>query len=694
MLPLSFVVTSLALTAPPDPRPAVDRHGDALPKGAVARLGSIRFRGPATWGLGYSGDGKRLLAPDAKVIRVWDAETGKPLPDIACPPSDGECQIEGMVMVGERVLRTGGTGIGPRAKQFLFVGSAEDGKEIRRVATDNHKPVISGNQMTPQAALSADGRKLAVMSHPDGVELWDVGKEKPVAELGKDSCGPVALSADGGVFCTVHHTPRVVRVWDTAGGKMRSELEVKQAVRLLRVSADGKRAVASVMKQPEMKDGKLVPPADPHALVVWDLDAGKEVGSIQLAAWPYDFKLVGSDAVVVGVGMTEAEPSARTLARWNLKTLKREWETPFSPPERFGRRAGWIAVAPDGTRTAVAGLSGPVAVFDTATGKRVNEPTGHSGPVRAVVFSADGTAVTSLGVGEQRTWDAATGELKSSAAPPEVLGQYAGMVVADGVGVWPAHAKGGTEVVGLDVTKGEVRWRFTSQFKHVARALSADGKRVLVFGGEQEYAPDTFAVYDGPTGKLAHEWTCPNTVHLLSPLALSADGGRLWAAGTKVDNATPRNPTPRTVLRGFRTTDGEERSEIDLPVGTSVNGAHGLLDRLVVPAADGSAVATAGYGVGVAVTSLGREPTTRKFEGAKVKPTAAVYSPDGKRLAAFGGHSTAVWVYKLDGPDDQPPQEFDGKGAGVTAAAFSPDGAKLGVGYADGTVLVWEVGKK
>src|SRR5262249_54878134 len=62
--------------------PATDRHGDALPEGAFARMGTVRLRGAAA-PLVFSSDGK-VLASVAQGSRlwevvVWEVATGKPL---------------------------------------------------------------------------------------------------------------------------------------------------------------------------------------------------------------------------------------------------------------------------------------------------------------------------------------------------------------------------------------------------------------------------------------------------------------------------------------------------------------------------------------------------------------------------------------------------------------------------------------
>lgn len=59
----------------------VDRLGDPLPEGALARLGTMRFRhqGNVTFA-GYSGDGATLITYSADgTLRFWDARNGKEL---------------------------------------------------------------------------------------------------------------------------------------------------------------------------------------------------------------------------------------------------------------------------------------------------------------------------------------------------------------------------------------------------------------------------------------------------------------------------------------------------------------------------------------------------------------------------------------------------------------------------------------
>src|SRR5204863_10094040 len=70
-------VPALAVAQPP----RLDLHGDQLPEGALARLGTLRWRSDTGYtALAYSPDGKVLAcATGDHVIRLLDADSGKEL---------------------------------------------------------------------------------------------------------------------------------------------------------------------------------------------------------------------------------------------------------------------------------------------------------------------------------------------------------------------------------------------------------------------------------------------------------------------------------------------------------------------------------------------------------------------------------------------------------------------------------------
>src|SRR5436305_2885444 len=78
-----FVPVCFLLLGSPAPaedvKPAVDLHGDALPAGAIARLGTVRLRHGAH-GLAFAPDSKTFASAGSDHhIRIWEVASGKEL---------------------------------------------------------------------------------------------------------------------------------------------------------------------------------------------------------------------------------------------------------------------------------------------------------------------------------------------------------------------------------------------------------------------------------------------------------------------------------------------------------------------------------------------------------------------------------------------------------------------------------------
>src|SRR5438067_5774816 len=91
MMPISRLLACLLLVsvadiqaAPPAEKPRLDAHGDPLPDGALARLGTVRLRdGNHFSTFSLSPDGKTLaVGSNNQLIRFYDAGTGKEIRQI------------------------------------------------------------------------------------------------------------------------------------------------------------------------------------------------------------------------------------------------------------------------------------------------------------------------------------------------------------------------------------------------------------------------------------------------------------------------------------------------------------------------------------------------------------------------------------------------------------------------------------
>src|SRR5678816_2090241 len=87
---LSAVVAGLTRAEEPAASPMVrtDLYGDPLPPGAIARLGTTRYRHPGgITGLHFLPDNKTVIGVGTESrLSVWEAETGKRLREISVAP--------------------------------------------------------------------------------------------------------------------------------------------------------------------------------------------------------------------------------------------------------------------------------------------------------------------------------------------------------------------------------------------------------------------------------------------------------------------------------------------------------------------------------------------------------------------------------------------------------------------------------
>src|SRR4051794_10051958 len=83
--------TAPAPVPPPGaPAPGRDQFGARLPKGAVARLGTLRLRhGDGLERVALSADGKRVVSSGRSAVRFWDTTTGQELmPPLTADPGE------------------------------------------------------------------------------------------------------------------------------------------------------------------------------------------------------------------------------------------------------------------------------------------------------------------------------------------------------------------------------------------------------------------------------------------------------------------------------------------------------------------------------------------------------------------------------------------------------------------------------
>ena len=667
---------SLAPEQPARKQPArTDRHGDPLPDGAVARLGTVRWRTTDEIDvLAYAPDGKTLaaatqegiylFAPDGRVRKILRPDA--PVVERLAFSPDGKrlaCSV-----VGSHGVR------GDRS--VVQIWELPAGRKLRQFVAD---PV-------QWLGWSPGGDPLAVLLVKGAIVLRDFAAGKERRFEAEDIPGPPrkvygCSYAPAARILAVADQQRRLHVWDAATGKRCALLTPKcQFVRKLALSPDGRRLASLTLDERhkpgvhlwEVGTGKLLhtlaadqeylnslaftPDGKTLATVGWidvrcfDVATGRERSR---SGRP-------NESMAFGIEVAFA-PDSRTLATterhsgairlWNVASGKAE-----PAPAGHTHTPNRISFSPDGSRVASGGeLDGTVFVWDVKTAAPLTQVR-RRGWVRSCLFSADGKVVYSSRTDSRLEFvDAATGRVLhhitiADAERPDTKQGNLDMHLSDDgrtlVALSASHPEkpGGHGEEGLLLTGWDVKTRkrlFLRRRDRFLRwpAVSADGKVLAAAQGDERRrraspGPAPVVLEDVASGK--HLLTLPPVEGQTWPLAFSPDG-RLLATDTYGPFPGGRPGERRHTLRVWELeTLGEV---LALP---SVTNARAAFSR------DGRLLALAAPGREILVWDLRRGRELKRFRGFNADVFGLCFSPDSWLLLS-GLASTEVLVWKVGG---------------------------------------------
>jgi WD40 repeat protein len=634
----------------------VDRHGDPLPPGAVARLGTARFRhGDDIREVAFTPDGKRVVSHAwGDGVRVWDAATGREVGSL--PPAKMWPAAFALVKSGDAVVTSepeDGTN-NTSVRVFTFPGL----KLTREFA-------VTSAQVQ---CISPDGKLVVGYGSNRGegwiAEIWEVatGKRLHTWTTGQQEIRHQTFTPDGKHLVT--GGDKSVRLWDVKTGKLAREIaDHTKLVHHFAVSPDGATLATAWMTVKETSPTRTLYLTE-NVIRLWDLATGKQAHALK---------------VDPGVGPMAFTPDGRSLVGVAGEGVVCFWDVASWKEQRRFSAGAWskvFAFSPDGKTLAV--CSGSVRLIDVATGKDKVDLAGVA-TVHAADVSPDGRAAVTLGDGVVALWDAATGRERGRVAlgkddisAVRFLGDGRSIL---GVGrdknlrLWDAKALAETRRVPVKI--GGAHWPLV--------ALSPDRRSVATQGDKA----NTLILLDLPTGK--ERGRIVEADEAIAGAAFTPDGRSLVYWGEDHFAHVWDLKAGKKTLR-FEFHEPPDKNPRPAPAGGKPRRRGWPYGACLSP--DGRLIAYGcGFDICLALHEVATGTVVRVIDNLPLAPEVFAFTPDGRALAWNGRKN----IHLTELASGQERYKLDGHKGHINSLKFAADGSTLVSSSRDGTGLVWDV---
>jgi WD40 repeat protein len=331
-------------------------------------LGAIMGHGAEVTSLDWSPDGKHLASGGRDgAVKIWDLS-------IKSTP----------VLPTERVTSYYATSFSP-ANELLAFGRTSDLRvKVWNLSTGQEMflELDKPGETTLCAVFSDDTRLVAAGGMNHVVRIWETATGKLISSLtGKESFYGVSFSPDGRLLVTGDKDGEL-KLWEVSTGRELQNFSSSNSYFRAVFSPDGK------MLSTSGRDGTIL---------LWDIASNSVIR-----------RFVGHSDRVRAIAFSTDGKRMATGAKDNTVRL---WEVATGKEVKLLGRSDSIeraSFSPDGERLVTGGLDGSVKIWDLITMQEVATLRRHGGEVTSITFSRQGTTlVVSGNDGVVKVWQGA-----------------------------------------------------------------------------------------------------------------------------------------------------------------------------------------------------------------------------------------------------------------------------------------------
>jgi WD40 repeat protein len=637
-------------TADPIETARADRFGDALPPGAVARAGTVRYRIPDPFAFALDAAGKSYAFGTDRGVSVCDVATGRVIRRL-----DSRGRAWGVAFSPD------GATVAANETDCVEVWDVPGGRKLRAFEL----PRAS----FPRALLfSPDGTRLATDRDSGTIYFWDVKSGQEVWKRGRvdDSSWLLSLTAfapDGKSVVALENRGEAFVLLDGVSGTPHRRLK-----------GPGKGGSIDPVLSPNLTTYAAGPDRD-WTLRIGDTTTGRDLHKLpgfastrEHFAFSRDGKTlawcsekqgvrlvdVASGKVLRRVGTALDDPAwwlrflpgdlTLALCLWHENTV-RFWDLPRDRElHPLGGHRGSVAVVsytPDGRQLVSAAMDGTLRFWEPTTGRELDQVVAHHSGVWCLAVAPDGKTMASASANEKAISirDLTTRKelrlLEVGESAQSLVFSPTGTTLLSGAHLnlnAPDNSAAAYEPRLWEVATGkEVRRYHVPGGSHCPAVFSPDGKYLASQGG------DSLVVWEAATGRPVRQiplGTRPPLQPRVTSVAFSRDGRTLVSAER---DGRPNNPL--NAVRFWELAGAKER--LSIPCVPAWN-------CCVRFSPDGKYLAVADANHDVLVADAATGEFVRRFAGHNADVNSLAYTPDGKGLASAGIDTTILFWNTAD----------------------------------------------